>query len=284
MDLIENQSELDKRLIQINNNQSELDKRLIQINNNLKNASENLKDACSTLRELSISPNYEFADIHKNVVKHSFVYKQIIFPFAKDVVSCVRSFMDTYLYITFQQFKADIEHIAGEAKEYKECVSFTVKLHTEIQVDFKKEEDNIKRIMIQKNKENTMVQNLAVTKCNWIDDLEKLQSIINNFVTALMSVTSFFSEIEYQLRALSSNVKAANVHFIKFQNYAQNIVDYCREYIKIADNSKCDLEVINFEIKSDYLVQWLEIKCINVLDLEKHSKQLEILLPVMNKT
>ncbi|CAG8663796.1 451_t:CDS:2 [Gigaspora margarita] len=220
--------------------------------------SKYIKNACSTLRELCGSDINDFIAINTNILKYTYIYKKIIFLFAKRLILFVRDLMESYLAFECTPCKDDLDQLADETRAYKECVSFIMNLHKQILADFTNESNTIKKL----------------PSCNEFGGPEKFQSIINNFKEVLTFITSFFSNLEDNLKLLVINTKPINSYYAKCKKYAQRIIDDCNGYNVIL-NCEADLIAIELDGEDNYFKSWLTEKDITS-DFKKYSEILEL--------
>ncbi|CAI2190625.1 18383_t:CDS:2, partial [Funneliformis geosporum] len=130
---------------------------LVKFSKNLHNTANNLKIACMVLRSCYVtnaSSVQKFIVLHRKITNYITVYNRVILPSASVVVQNIQDFIDTYIALSYDDFKECIENLANSAHKNQEMASYTKLLHQEILANFKNKENNV-NIVLKKLEKDT---------------------------------------------------------------------------------------------------------------------------------
>ncbi|CAI2192223.1 10890_t:CDS:2 [Funneliformis geosporum] len=85
----------------------------------------------------------KFIVLHRKITNYITVYNRVILPSASVVVQNIQDFIDTYIALSYDDFKECIENLANSAHKNQEMASYTKLLHQEILANFKNKENNV---------------------------------------------------------------------------------------------------------------------------------------------
>ncbi|CAG8470219.1 25046_t:CDS:2 [Gigaspora margarita] len=276
------------------------DTSLVKLNENIRDAAENLKMACLSLRSCYTSNEFsdnEFTELRKNITIYAKVYGLKIMPFANSVIQNIQEFIELYISLDTEELK-NILHAE--------------QLHMEILTYFKKEQDKTTVILYKQDlayqhykRRVDYLKTQAEKRCNWAFALaffpgvnliacpilkiggdqakahanwckekaafkfaiievirDVLIKSLNNFTDALESITKFFQIIEYDLNGLN-NVEQ---HYKIIKGTARKIKESCQNYTACIPTRQTDLASIPGNFNEREAEQWLsehglEIDC-----------------------
>ncbi|CAG8663822.1 453_t:CDS:1 [Gigaspora margarita] len=231
---------------------STLNEALVNVDNSLEIVAENLKLACKSLRDIFVDNivSKRFNDFREKILNYALIYREVVFPLIKSATSEIRSFMENYTILSFEQFRDDIDLLAEEINEKNDLFERTLKLHRKIQEDFK----NLKDYFFNKLKNETQHSNESMKS------VENLVKSIQGLVNALISIAQSFTALEGELKIIvDDNEKEDNkyYHYAQCKTKAQSIIDNCRIVTYEIPNCEADLSVLTSNSNDNFINSWL---------------------------
>ncbi|CAG8799450.1 18448_t:CDS:2, partial [Dentiscutata erythropus] len=202
----------------------------------------------------------EFSSIHnfttflKGITNNAKVYSKKILPLSILVIQSIQDFTENYVLIDFDEFKNKINGIANKANKSYEETRCIEKLYNAILESFKTKQDNKDaNRAIKKDKESK----LAAAAACLIRDV--LKTSIENFVTALTKIESFFAILKCELSYLAHNPDESEIkkHYDKCNKGIKTIIGECKYFIGMILDCQANLEVIPDKVNENYVEQWV---------------------------
>ncbi|CAI2168944.1 16092_t:CDS:1 [Funneliformis geosporum] len=213
---------------------------LVKFSEDLRNAANNLKIACMSLRSCYVtnaSSVQEFVALRRKITNHATVYSRVILPSANVVVQNIQDFVETYTALSYDDFKECIEDLANGAHRNQDMASYTKLLHQEILANFKNEENNV-NIVLKKLEKDTewykarakQLRELSNVKTSWAIGLSLIPGV--NFIASPILwysgkedlVEAIASEEESKL-AVAATFIIRDVLQTSLLNFAQALAD-----------------------------------------------------------
>ncbi|CAG8758014.1 4730_t:CDS:1 [Gigaspora margarita] len=130
------------------------DASLVKLNENLRDAADNLKIACLSLRSCYTNNTFsdnEFTELRKNITIYAKVYGLKIMPFANSVIQNIQEFIEPYILLDTEEFKEYVAKHAKNAHKHYLMACHAKQLHMKILEYFKKEQDKTTVILRQQD-------------------------------------------------------------------------------------------------------------------------------------